>query len=163
MRIAGGAWAEATSRVFLETNNRHNADAEGLESVLALYRRSDIVVSSALHGCLIAVAMGRPVVAVSGDYKIDEMMNDAGLSDWLLCQEQIADIQPCLADALADQAMPVAYVERALVYGRTVADRVRSLVDLEHCSEAPQQRPDTSIGVRSLAAESSCQLPVRGV
>ena len=131
MRIAGEAWAGATSRVFRETNNRHHADDAGLESVLALYRRSDVVLSSALHGCLIAIAMGRPVVAVSGDYKIDEMMTDAGLAHWLLGQEQIADVPSCLVDVLAHQAMPVAYVERALVEGRTVADRVRSLVDLD--------------------------------
>lgn len=58
MRIAGEAWAGATSRVFRETNNRHHADDAGLESVLALYRRSDVVLSSALHGCLIAIAWG---------------------------------------------------------------------------------------------------------
>ena len=150
MRTTAEAWAGATSRVFRETNNRHHHDDAGLESVLDLYRRSDVVLSSALHGCLIAIAMGRPVVAVSGDYKIDEMMTDAGLADWLLGQEQIADVQSCLVDVLAHQAMPVAYVERALVEGRAVADRVRSLVDLKDRSEPP------AAGVRRVNRRAQC-------
>lgn len=127
MRAVGQRWAAATGRVYRETNNRHSADERGLEAVLALYRSSDIVLSSALHGCLIAAAMGRPVVAVSGDRKIDEMMAQFCLNEWLLSQEEIGHIEERLTDALAHQPPPVAALERARVDGEAVAARVRTL------------------------------------
>lgn len=85
MRRQAMAFAERTGRPFRETNNQINAGREHeLAAVLELYRRSDLVLSSRLHGCLLAMATGRPVLAVSGDRKIESAMAAAGLASWVL-------------------------------------------------------------------------------
>ena len=102
MRRECTTFASKQGRPFEETNNRFEAgDRNALAGVLRRYERSAIVVSSALHGCIIGVAMGRPVIAVSGDHKIDSFMRAAGLGEWLLDVEEIDRLPDLLATVTA--------------------------------------------------------------
>jgi hypothetical protein len=51
--------------------------------------RADTVLSSALHGCVAGVAMGRKVLAVSGDRKIEAFMHAAGLGNWVIDASEV--------------------------------------------------------------------------
>lgn len=74
-----------TNRIYYETNNRIKPNSEEeMFKVLSHYEKSEFVLSSALHGCIIGAAMGKKVLAVSGDYKIDAFMEEIGLEDWTL-------------------------------------------------------------------------------
>ena len=75
-------FAQETDRPFRETNNRIEAGSQSdLENCLQLYEDADVVLSSRLHGCILAVTKGRRLVAVSGDRKIESFMEAACLSD----------------------------------------------------------------------------------
>ena len=90
-------YAEHSARPYRQTNNRIEAGHEGqLGELLRRYALSDLVVSSALHGCVIAVAMGRPVLAVSGDHKIEAFMQAAGLGEWVLDARAVNDLPASL-------------------------------------------------------------------
>ncbi|OJF14712.1 polysaccharide pyruvyl transferase family protein [Couchioplanes caeruleus] len=127
MGRAAVRFAARTGRAYRETNNLHrDGDAAGLERVLDLYRWSDVVVTSRLHGCIIAVATGRRVVAVSGDWKIESFMTAAGLGDWVLPQEQVDRVPEllCHLDEQPDAAPALARARRA---HRHIGARVRDL------------------------------------
>ncbi len=101
-RAAARAFAEATGRRYRETNNRIEADSRaGLAAVLDLYARSDVVVSSRLHGCIIALAMGRRLVAISGDRKIESFLEPLGLTDRLLDADDLEGLPAAIAAATA--------------------------------------------------------------
>src|SRR5262249_22118128 len=77
-------FVRATGRSCRQTNNRiADGSANALGKILNLYRRSDLVLTSALHGCIIALAMGRRVLAVSGDRKLESFMESVGLEHWV--------------------------------------------------------------------------------
>jgi polysaccharide pyruvyl transferase WcaK-like protein len=85
MCTAGKDFANQHKITYRQTNNRITKDSEKeLQQILSLYRQSGYVLSSALHGCIIAVAMGLKVLAVSGDRKIEGFMESVGLQDWVL-------------------------------------------------------------------------------
>jgi polysaccharide pyruvyl transferase WcaK-like protein len=122
------AFAEETGRSYGQANNRIAPDdRRALRQTLDLYRSADLVLTSRLHGCIIALAMGRKVLAVSGDRKIESFMNAAGLADWVLDLDEIAALPECL-HALSQQAAPVQFVERARDANRVVAQQVRCLM-----------------------------------
>lgn len=128
MRERAGAFAERTGRPFRETNNRLEADREDrLAAVLALYQRSDVVLSSRLHGCLFAIGMGRRVLAVSGDRKIESAMAAAGLGDWVLDAGDVDRVPRRLAE-LGDQPDPGAFRAAAIAANRAVAAEVREVL-----------------------------------
>jgi polysaccharide pyruvyl transferase WcaK-like protein len=84
MDAAARQFAAETGRRYQRTNNRINPPSEGeLARTLALYS-ADVILSSALHGCIVGVVLGRKVLAVSGDRKIEAFMQAAGLLDWVL-------------------------------------------------------------------------------
>ncbi|HYD20271.1 MAG TPA: polysaccharide pyruvyl transferase family protein, partial [Flavipsychrobacter sp.] len=90
MRAAGQKYAADKGITFRETNNRiEQGSEEQLAHLLSLYARSEIIISSALHGCIIGVAMGRTVLAVSGDRKIESFMEAVGM------QDQVIDASMC--------------------------------------------------------------------
>jgi polysaccharide pyruvyl transferase WcaK-like protein len=85
MHIAARTFAEKTGRSFYETNHRiPDNSEEHMQAIIRRYQQSDIVISSALHGCIIGVSMGLKVLAVSGDRKIDAFMEAVGLKQWVL-------------------------------------------------------------------------------
>jgi len=52
--------------------------------LLDLFRRLDVVISSRLHGVLIAIVAGRPVLALSHERKVRAVMADAGADPFCL-------------------------------------------------------------------------------
>ena len=75
-----------TNRPYREFDNTIPGGREtqdDLELALGKYRSADLIVTSRLHGCIIGVAMGKRVLALSRDHKVDEFMKQADLSDWV--------------------------------------------------------------------------------
>lgn len=121
-------FAERGGRPYRQTNNRIEAGSEAaLAAILRHYREADIVLSSALHGCIIAVAMGKKIIAVSGDRKIEAFMESAGLSDWVLDIEQENRL-PDLFEKLASQPVRSRFVATARQQNRAVAAAIRSKI-----------------------------------
>jgi polysaccharide pyruvyl transferase WcaK-like protein len=56
------------------------AETANPNDLLELYRRLDVVISSRLHGVLLAIVAGRPVLALSHERKVRAVMGDAGVS-----------------------------------------------------------------------------------
>lgn len=85
MRFTARSFAEKKGVEYRETNNRipHNNE-EQMSQILALYESSTYVLSSTLHGCIIAFALGKKLIAVSGDRKIEGFMKLVGLQEWVL-------------------------------------------------------------------------------
>jgi polysaccharide pyruvyl transferase WcaK-like protein len=54
--------------------------ARNPDMLLDFYRHLDIVISSRLHGVLLAIVAGRPVIALAHERKVRAVMNDAGVS-----------------------------------------------------------------------------------
>lgn len=118
-------YAERTGRVYRQANNRIEPGREKeLDHMLLRYHKSDLVVSSALHGCIFAVGMGLKLAAVSGDRKIDSFMRAAGLSDWVLDIDEI-DRLPALLEKLPSQAPARDFVEKTRLDNRRIAGRIR--------------------------------------
>jgi len=85
MDASGREFARLTGRQYRRTNNRIPSGSQfALEDTLRKYAQSDVVLTSGLHGCVIALVMGRKVIAVSGDLKLESFMQAAGLSEWVL-------------------------------------------------------------------------------
>ena len=128
MRTTGEKYAESHGLVFRETNNRINKDStEEMNRVLLTYQKSGIVLSSALHGCIIAVAMGLKVLAVSGDRKIEGFMHAAGLQDWLLDISEV-DRMKELLEKLNSQITPVDTLAEIREKNHQVAQSIFKLV-----------------------------------
>ncbi len=125
-RCARG-FAEHTGRPYRKTNNRiPPGDEHAMDATADLYAESDIVLSSALHGCVIAAAMGRKIVAVSGDRKIESFMEAVNLADWVVDIEQVENVPHLLARA-PEQPDCEAAVESAAEANRRVARQVLAL------------------------------------
>jgi polysaccharide pyruvyl transferase WcaK-like protein len=105
--------AARTGRPFASTNNLiRKGDERDLQRVLSLYRDADVILTGRLHGCIIGLAMGRKVVAVSGDRKLESFMSHVGLSDWVCDLGQSNRIPTLLARA-PEQRLDSSWVERA--------------------------------------------------
>jgi polysaccharide pyruvyl transferase WcaK-like protein len=124
---AAEAFAARTGRKCRQTNNLISAANEhALRSTLDLYAASDVILSSGLHGCIIAVAMGRRVLAVSGDYKIEAFMQAAGLSDWVCDITEVASLADRL-ESLSRQPQRSDFVAAARLANHSIANSVRSI------------------------------------
>ena len=122
--------AEETGRSYRQTNNLIPAGNPGaLAKTLALYAWADLIVTSRLHACIIALAMGRRVVVVSADHKVESFMQAAGLSDWVIGLENV-DALPSRLKELEKQSLPTAFVEEARAKNRAVADQVRAFIPM---------------------------------
>jgi polysaccharide pyruvyl transferase WcaK-like protein len=95
------------------------AQAESPNALLDLFRGLDVIISSRLHGVLLAIVSARPVLALSHERKVRAVMNDAGVSDFCadLTTVTVEQITGMLGD-LTDQLEPCArrlrgYVETA--------------------------------------------------
>ena len=132
MRAEARSFAERTSRPFRETNNLiEPGRRDQLDRTLGMYRDSDLIVSSGLHGCILGLAVGRPVVAVSGDRKLDSFMAAAGLSRWVLSQEETGRLGGLLENAFL-QPDTAGFVRRGVEANRRVAAQVRDLLRPRH-------------------------------
>ena len=105
MDALGRRMAAASNRPFRRTNNRIDAgDESQLQKCLQLYHDSDIVLSSGLHGCVIGAALGKKVVAVSGDLKIDYFMRSVALGDWVCERDDLGRVELLLATCEKQEA-----------------------------------------------------------
>ena len=110
MTAAASTFAAETVRACRKTNNLiDRGNAAQLRRVVDLYVAADLVLSSRLHGCILALALGRRVLAVSGDRKVDAFMRSAGLEEWVVDLSAIE----CLPEKLA--ALPTQSVPRGFV------------------------------------------------
>lgn len=129
MDAAAIQFAQSTQRSYLSTNNRvRPGSIRELQAILGRYAQAEIVLSSALHGCILGVALGRKVVAVSGDYKIDSFMQAAGLGRWVLDPQQVHLVPERLHDA-ADSDFPNGFAKEAIDRNRRVAEQVLALAN----------------------------------
>ncbi|MBU1820978.1 MAG: hypothetical protein KKG00_05635, partial [Bacteroidetes bacterium] len=128
MRHTCEEFAQRNQVIFRETNNRIPKDNETAMNHLltGYYGQSDLVVSSALHGCIIAVALGRKVVAVSGDKKIDAFMEAVGLGEWVLDISQVAQLDDYLCK-LSKQKHPLHALQQIKEANEEVAKRVKKI------------------------------------
>jgi polysaccharide pyruvyl transferase WcaK-like protein len=131
MLAQGRAFAERTGRRFLETNNLiPKDDRAALARVLDLYGASDLVLTSRLHGAILAHSTGRRFLAVSGDRKVESYLQAAGLSSWGLDLAEAGSVGARLAE-LERAALPAAAEEllaRARRENEAVAREVRALL-----------------------------------
>ena len=118
------AFATATGRPIRTTNNRMETNERALSDVFRCYASSDVILSSRLHGCIIGLAMGRPVLAVSGDRKVEAFMDAIGLGDWVLAQEDM-DLLPSRLREVETQTAPPGFVDRVIVENLEIARTVR--------------------------------------
>ena len=131
MDAFGRQTAAHLSFPYRTTNNRIVAgDENALRAVLRRYAESDVVLTSALHGCILAVGMGRKLIAVSGDCKIDSFMHEAGLAKWL-CQADEVDRLGELWTTLAEQEQPHRFVCQVRERSCSVAAQILSLATCE--------------------------------
>jgi hypothetical protein len=128
MMKVGQEFAQRTGRDYRQTNNLIPAgDAAALQRTLDLYASADLVLTSRLHGCIIALATGRKVLVVSADHKIESFMDAAGLSEWVCDLDEI-DTLPQRLQSLPNQILPMHFVERAREQNRLIATQVKALM-----------------------------------
>jgi hypothetical protein len=132
---AAQEFAQRTGRVYRQCNNRiGKGQWFAVESILNLYASADIVLSSRLHGCVIALAIGRPVLAISGDRKIESFMRAAGLGDWVLDLAQLDSLPDRLA-SLSSQRVPHDFVQRARERNVCIAQKFLEAIE-SHAKQA---------------------------
>jgi hypothetical protein len=121
-------FCQKTGRTYRETDNRiPDGNAAALERSVGLYRMSDVILTSCLHGCILAAAMGRKVIAVSGDRKVEGFMEIAGLGDWV-CDIDEIDTLPARLGRIQEQPQVLEQMERIRKQNQAIADAVRLLV-----------------------------------
>ncbi len=124
---AGRQYAAMTGRPYRQTNNRiRSGNASDLRATLDLYAQSDLVLSARLHGCVISVAMGRKVLAISADRKVRSFMEAAGLGQWVCDPRDIDTLIDRLA-TLSSQAPPTEFVEHARRANHAVAEQLTAI------------------------------------
>ena len=127
----GREFAKRTNRRYRAKNNRIPFGNEDiLSAILGLYTSSDIVLSSGLHGCIIGLAMGLKVVAVSGDYKIESFMQAAGLSDWVIDLKEIHSLPDRLTN-ISEQPAPMKFLQSARQANRAIAEDVKRAIEIQ--------------------------------
>lgn len=121
-------YAAATGRPYRQTDNTVAKDDEGArQRLLDAYASSDVIVASRLHGCILAVALGRPVIAISGDRKVEAFMESAGLGRWVLGTQDVHQL-PVALDDIGKQPSTLAYADAARQRNRQIAARVSTLL-----------------------------------
>jgi polysaccharide pyruvyl transferase WcaK-like protein len=128
MNLIGRKVAAQTGRRFRKINNIIAAGRElALQNTLNLFAQADLVLTGRLHGCIIALAMGRKVLAVSGDHKIESFMQAAGLGEWVIDKRNIGSLFDHL-QALPSQRTPREFIEAAKRGNYAIAKSVCALV-----------------------------------
>lgn len=85
VRAQARDFARTTGRAYTETDQRISPDdGDAFVRGIERFGQAEVVVSSRLHGCLLALAARRPVIAISGDVKVDSFMTWAGLGNRLI-------------------------------------------------------------------------------
>lgn len=138
MHLTGKEFARQTERQYVETDNEIPSGkpvAQGLEDLLSRYASADIVMSSRLHGCVIGLAMGRKVIAVSADRKVDAFMTAAGLKDWVCGVKDISGLADLLSRT-SEQPSTTDFLMSVRSRNLDIASRVLSLIEQLESREA---------------------------
>jgi len=125
------SFASHTGRHMAEVNNQiKDGDRGALNRMLDAYRGSDLILTSRLHGCIIGVGLGKKVLAVSGDWKIESFMEAAGLSEWV-CPPSATDQIPEMLERLPQQPLTKNFVANVLEANTMIARRIISAAALD--------------------------------
>jgi len=81
---------DARTRDYCSINEHRTPDA-----LLTFFRQMDVVVSSRLHGVLLAINTGRPVLAISHERKVRAVMGDVGLTAYCTDLPTVSAEQAC--------------------------------------------------------------------
>ena len=128
MNALGEVFSRETGRKFRTRNNLIPAGKESeLQSVLDSYAASDLILTGRLHGCIIGLAMGRKVLALSGDHKVESFMDAAGLGEWVLDLAGVDELEERLR-ALPGQPSPREFMTATRRGNEAVAARVLALL-----------------------------------
>jgi polysaccharide pyruvyl transferase WcaK-like protein len=128
METVAQDFAKRTGRSYRKINNLISAGHNGqFRDVLEAYVSADVILSSRLHGCIIALAMGRRVLVVSGDNKVEGFMHAAGLADWVIDLDQIESL-PAKLEKLPEQELPVEFIEAGRQQNRAIAKKIIALL-----------------------------------
>jgi hypothetical protein len=120
-------FARRTGRSLRRTNNLINRGRlTELRRIVALYAAADLVLSSRLHGCIIALAAGRRVLAISGDRKVESFMRAAGLDDWVMDVAQIDSVLAPLGE-LHRQPPPTTFIAQARAANAGIGEAVATI------------------------------------
>jgi polysaccharide pyruvyl transferase WcaK-like protein len=103
---------EAVSPGSLGSGEIASRDTPTNESLFACFDESDVVVASRLHGLILANLRGKPTVALSYDWKVDEHMRQMGLERYVRAIDSF------------DPAETVTAVERAYADRASIGDAV---------------------------------------
>ncbi len=129
MAAMAQAFAARTGRAYRQTDNQiRDGDARELAERLERYVAADLVLTSRLHGCIIGLALGRKVMAVSGDRKLEAFMSEVGLASWVLDPKDV-DHLPERLEALPSQPSVQDRLEMIRGANRSVAARIRGLTE----------------------------------
>jgi polysaccharide pyruvyl transferase WcaK-like protein len=128
MNRVGTEFATRTDRPFRTINNLIPAGNEtALQRVLDLYASADLILTGRLHGCIIGLAMGRKVLAVSGDRKVESFMAAVGLQEWVLGLDEARRLPERLAE-LPGQPDAALAISRARRENEQVGEWIRGIV-----------------------------------
>ena len=98
-----------------------------METELEKYRRSDVVLSSALHGCVIGVGMQKKVIAVSGDWKIEGFMEQMDRGDWVVGLHELHRIDSLLEEVFKP-TLDSGVAEKATSGNEAIAEEVKRIL-----------------------------------
>jgi len=128
MVTVSDAFAERTGRNYRQTNNLIPSGHNGhLKQTLDLYASADMILTSRLHGCIIGLAMGRRVLVVSGDRKVESFMNAAGLGESVIDLDRVDSLSARLLE-LPGQILPVEFMAEGRQQNRLVAEKLVALL-----------------------------------
>jgi polysaccharide pyruvyl transferase WcaK-like protein len=130
------AFASATGRGYHETNNEiEPASEKELAANLRDYANADLVVSTRLHGCIIGLASGCRVIAMSGDRKVEAFMQAAGLGDWVCELGDMGRLDKLMAVS-SDQPGRQDFIEQGRQQNREIGQTISAmLADLQPAKE----------------------------
>jgi polysaccharide pyruvyl transferase WcaK-like protein len=94
------------------------AEANTPAELLELFRRLDVVVSSRLHGVLLAIVAGRPVLALAHERKVRAVMGDAGAESFCI------DLRSVTTDQAGTRLCEV--LDQSDIYARRLRDYAQS-------------------------------------
>lgn len=124
-------FSRSSGQSYRETNNIiQKGDMVALDLLLGKYADSSIIISSALHGCIIGTAMGKKVIAVSGDRKIEGYMEAIGLGAWVIDYKEVSRL-PQLIAKITFQETTLEKVLSARKKNENIAQTIYSLYQIK--------------------------------
>ena len=132
MEALGKDFAARNGFPFHSMNNEIPGGSEkALMHALQLYASAGLVMTARLHGCIIGLAMGRKVLAVSCDRKIESFMAAAGLASWVIDVNDVEEKLSSRLDMLSTQPDVSDFIGSVRSANAEVARQVQALASSE--------------------------------